>query len=432
MAERLNNLAYAQSGGHYSNADFNPRSVSLDIRTPEELAAVNDFLLTLGRDVSGISPRQPVVPAQSNFSSPESYFDPSNLSQLGLTGMPGIPPSPPSFSDHTYGNGAPQPQYSTNNYQSSRSSHSSVPQQQHQPQYSSNIYAPITDASMLYDYGQQTRRASNKYQPTSSFTHQQQQHYSHPTPPLESGGSPPSSVSTPVNVTPPQVPMQMPEFDYIRPTRGAAPVAHLAQPDYMAKPHLRPMIPLKSAPPRERPLPVESHPPLHEHHARPLAAVSAAANASASGSGSSGSATRPGGTLYPLLVAEGDREFKLPPLGRMYRSPSPAPSRESTPSSAASSPTPPHARVLPGIKYVAGGVGSSGVPPRSPIESEELAHRVGRIGLERERGGPREVVTQEQRKRHAELILGLLVDINNNFKRKYASSGSRDVEMTAV
>lgn len=425
MAERLNNLVYAQSGSHYSNSNFNPRSVSLDIRTPEELAAVNDFLLTLGRDVSGISARPPVVPAQSNFSSPESYFDPSNLSQLGLTGMPGIPPSPPSFSDHTYGNSGPQPQYSTNNYQSARSSHSSVPQQQHQPQYSSNIYAPINDTSMIYDYGQQTRRASNKYQPTSSFTHQQQ-HYNHPTPPLESGGSPPSSVSTPVNVTPPQVPMQMPEFDYIRPTRGAAPVAHLAQPDYMAKPHLRPMIPLKSAPPRERPLPVEPRSPLHEHRPRPLASISAAANASSSSSGSSGSATRPGGTLYPLLVEEGDREFKLPPLGRLYRSsPSPSPSRESTPSSTASSPTPPHVHVLPSIKYVAGGVGGS-VPPRSPTESEELARRVGRIGLERE------VVTLEQRKRHAELILGLLVDINNNFKRKYVSSGSRDVEMTAV
>lgn len=32
--------------------NFNPRAVSLDIRTPKELAAVNEFLIALGRDVS--------------------------------------------------------------------------------------------------------------------------------------------------------------------------------------------------------------------------------------------------------------------------------------------------------------------------------------------------------------------------------------------
>ena len=58
MAERLDTLAYAQQHSNnsptYSSTagTFNPRSVSLDIRTPEELAAVNEFLLTLGRDVS--------------------------------------------------------------------------------------------------------------------------------------------------------------------------------------------------------------------------------------------------------------------------------------------------------------------------------------------------------------------------------------------
>jgi len=31
---------------------FNPRSVSFDVRTPQELAAVNEFLITLGRDVA--------------------------------------------------------------------------------------------------------------------------------------------------------------------------------------------------------------------------------------------------------------------------------------------------------------------------------------------------------------------------------------------
>ncbi|KAJ3483376.1 hypothetical protein NLJ89_g12068 [Agrocybe chaxingu] len=85
MAERLNNIAYTQNGG--SNSSFNPRSVSLDIRTPEELAAVNEFLITLGRDVSGsVRPSGTSSHSSSNFS-PENYFDPANLSQLGLSAM---------------------------------------------------------------------------------------------------------------------------------------------------------------------------------------------------------------------------------------------------------------------------------------------------------------------------------------------------------
>ncbi|KAF9477510.1 hypothetical protein BDN70DRAFT_994884 [Pholiota conissans] len=426
MAERLNDLAYAQAVPHHSTSNFNPRSVSLDIRTPEELAAVNDFLITLGRDVSAIAPRHTPVP-QSTFNSPESYFDPANLSQLGLTGMPGIP-APPA--DHPYGTSGPQQQHYGASY-SSRSQSYSVPQQ-----YSTtNMYASISDPSMGYDYTHTSRRP--KYQPSAP---QYQQHYNHPTPPLESGGSPPSSVSTPINATPPQVPMSMPsDFDYLRAPRTAS-IPHLAQPEYMSKPYLRPIIPLKSVPPAQRP-PFEERLSLSESGRRlprPLAAVSAAANATASGSGSSrgsGSSTRPGGSLYPLLVAEdeGDRAFKLPPLSSMYRSPSP-PSRESTPSSTHSASPSPQTQTLPSIKYAI-----SAPAPRSPVESDELARRVGKIGLERERD--REVVrsapgervpTLEERKRHAELILGLLVDINSTFKQRYASTVTRDVEMAAV
>ncbi|KAF8273978.1 hypothetical protein EI94DRAFT_1434037, partial [Lactarius quietus] len=82
MAERLTSLAYANSN---VNPTFNPRSVSLDIRSPEELAAVNHFLLTLGRDV--------VSAQESRLSSnPQAYnyFDYDQLSHLGLTGMPGM------------------------------------------------------------------------------------------------------------------------------------------------------------------------------------------------------------------------------------------------------------------------------------------------------------------------------------------------------
>ncbi|EDR10413.1 uncharacterized protein LACBIDRAFT_317311 [Laccaria bicolor S238N-H82] len=90
MAECLNNLVYHQHGNTDENysTSFNPRSTSLEIRTPEELAAVNEFLLTLGRDVS--DGRHQPVPSPNL---PTDAFDAANLSQFGLAGMPGLPVS---------------------------------------------------------------------------------------------------------------------------------------------------------------------------------------------------------------------------------------------------------------------------------------------------------------------------------------------------
>lgn len=117
MAERLSSLVFAQQYGplppshnqqqhQQQQSQFNPRSISLDIRTPEELAAVNEFLLQLGRNVtsSGMpssqhpppGPRQqqqnPPTPEYTTHSadSPSSYFDAVGLSQLGIANMPGI------------------------------------------------------------------------------------------------------------------------------------------------------------------------------------------------------------------------------------------------------------------------------------------------------------------------------------------------------
>lgn len=94
MAERLNELAYAHYNPNTAFPQqaqamaFNPLSVSLDIRTPEALAAVNEFLVALGRDVAA----QPVAPASNaNMIFPhQQFFDASGLNQLGLAGMPGI------------------------------------------------------------------------------------------------------------------------------------------------------------------------------------------------------------------------------------------------------------------------------------------------------------------------------------------------------
>ena len=93
MAERLNNIAYSQSHpvNTGNSAHFNPRSVSLDIRTPEELAAVNEFLLTLGRDVSSITDHSQSHSGSMDPVSAEAYFDPVTLFQMGIAGMPGLP-----------------------------------------------------------------------------------------------------------------------------------------------------------------------------------------------------------------------------------------------------------------------------------------------------------------------------------------------------
>jgi hypothetical protein len=437
-------MAYAQHGngnGNHASNNFNPRSVSLDIRTPEELAAVNEFLVTLGRDVSAGGGRQQQQHQQQQPSSgqqhngsqgfaSDTYFDAVSLGQLGLAGMPGIPgPSPTSgsnfSSDAPYSNAQSQQQFA---YNLSRSNHPSV---QTGPY---NMYGSMNESSITYqsnggDYcAPQNRRNSGKYAPTtnSSFSGQ---HYHHPTPPLESS-SPHSTVSTPVNTTPPQVSLSMPDsvaaFDYLHSSRGAPPVPHLARPDYMPK-SMRTIVPLKTAPGTQaaRAEPVE--PRLNTAiHRGPPAKLAPSSVASPSKSGS----------LYPLLTA-GDVQYKLPPMQRLYRSPSP-PSRESTPSSSHSSPLV-RTTVLPSLRSIAG---SPALGPRSP-ESEELSKEIGRIELETR---SKEIISQEERDRHANLILDMIVTINNDFRKRYGpvvpredtgrplfeNETSRDVEMAAA
>ncbi|KAF6766610.1 transcription factor PacC [Ephemerocybe angulata] len=386
MVERLDTLAYAQqhhtNPSSYSNSTFNPRSVSLDIRTPEELAAVNDFLLTLGRDVSSsIRPIPTNTSPQSNGNLADHYFDAASLSQLGLTGMPGLP-NGGSYSDSHYphafsGNGYPQP----------RSNHPAM----HGGHYG-GVYPGMGDPngySAPPDYGRRPSQ-QQKYQ-QNTFNH----YHHHPTPPLESS-SPHSSASTPATTTPPQVPLSMPDtFDYLRGPRGGPPVAHLAPPDYGTK-AMRPIIPLKTAPgsysdhavpARPEPMEPKLSPAAHRGPPADLAQI-----------------TKPG-SLYPLLTS-GDAQFKLPPLSNLYHPTSPpSSSRDSTPSSTQSSP---HGRI-------------------------ELEHRTRSPSL-------------EERKRHAETILNLLVTINNDFKQRYPDrlgaqhqedsmkikAESPDVEMTAA
>ena len=401
MAERLNDIVYSHSGHDNHNGNFNPRSVSVDIRTPEELAAVNDFLLTLGRDVSG-SGRQPHQPTNSGLS-PDTYFDAVSLTQLGLAGMPGIPSPSTTYDNINHGTN-----YNNNTYTLPRSNHASV----HTNQYG-GTYANVNEAydSTEYYPPHNNHRHSGKYPPTSNSSYAN--HHHHPTPPLEIS-SPHSTASTPVNTTPPQLSLSMPAsiatFDYLHNSRGVPVAPHLARPEYMPK-SMRTIVPLKSVPGSQsnRPEPVEPRLTQPVHRGPPAKLTPSSVNSSKT-------------SLYPLLTA-GDAQYKLPPMQRSYRSPSP-PSREATPSSSESSSPVSQNTVLPSLRSIANSV-------RSP-ESEDLTRDIASIELENRTKD----IAQEDRKRHAELIRDLLVTVNSKFRERAdvqpLGGISRDVEMAVA
>jgi len=245
----------------------------------------------------------------------------------------------------------------------------------------------MNEPSINYSANSEYRRQSGK------LSHPPFPNHHYHTPPLDNS-SPHSSGSSPATTTPPQLALSMPDnFDYLRASRGAPAVAHLAPPEYMGT-SKRPMIPLKALPGASfsEPLTLKPKSPLSLR--QPPAS----------------SLSKPG-SLYPLLTS-GDIQYKLPPLNKRYSSPSPSSSRESTPSPTHSSPMP-RSTVLPGILSIA-----------CPTESDDLD--IGRIELGRTKD-----VSQEERKRHAKLILDLLVSINRDFRNR-SKATSKDVEMIAA
>lgn len=382
MAERLNSIAYTHDGSQRDA--FNPRSVSFDVRTPEELAAVNEFLLALGRDVTSVHHRpnqshghsHDLVTPQLGSSgtdrfSPASYFDSHTLSQLGIAGMPGMPAASSAatfaheaayptmaMSESTYN--APSSTYSSPpTFERSSHSHPSVQSQPYTP-----MYTPVNSYPGESCVGYPSSTNATASVNAGALTSLSPSSYARPTPPLDPT-SPYSASSTPSSATPPHAHTVLTnalQFDFSRvSSRGLQPPAQLAPPDHSRK-IMHDIALLKSAPCNTSEL-VDSRPsggmstsksdPLLRLH--PIAYGSeTASKGSDAGFGSKSQPSMSGSTsgkLYPLVPEDLDlrlpslrhqsdmaSRFRLPPIAEMYRSPSPSVSR--SPGAAYPSPVP--------------------------------------------------------------------------------------------
>lgn len=420
MIERLSSLAYLSNGlsanqshhgggtgGGYGHAPiFNPRSVSFDVHTPEELAAVNEFLITLGRDVTTTTR---VHPQSSRHSAREFdnhpshlYFNPAGLNELGLAGMPGIMNSAvgsgASFGDATM--------YTT----SSATGFPSYPSRSaHQPVSIPGInFAASQPTSLFPDMSAPAfpelngRRDNDTYISTLASPDAKLES---PSPffarPLDYSSpemqSPHSAMSTP--------PAGL-DFDFLKASRPPPPIAQITHADYHHR-TLRTMVPLKSVP-ADYPKRTESSPPKSS---KPIPSVDRDSNTN---------------SLHHLLTS-GSEECTLPPLHlRGERSPSPS---ASSSRSGSSTPEPQHrSTVLPSLKSVTSG-----------ISTERLARSVRDIEIDSQAGEEDETrstsddemahepeVEEEQRQEHARLIKDLLVFINSEYKKRYGVPGEKN------
>jgi hypothetical protein len=408
MAERLTTLAYANSN---ANPTFNPRSVSLDIRSPEELAAVNHFLLTLGRDV--VSAQESRL--SSNIQAYSNYFDHEQLNHLGLAGMPGIPtPGTMAHNSSTYANAGGQHSqtafYTTN--PSMRAG---------QPLTSATsydgLYPSVHDIAnpALFSAANIERRMSSGSNsggsivlpPPTSAAYQQPSPIGHmrPTPPLDSC-SPHSSLSSPSNSTPPHVHQKDTALVYDHTSRRVVPPAVLAPADYTSK-AMRTIVPLKT-------IPVRSSSP---DDSEPSSSRQSSPTNPSSPLPTSSLLARP---LYPHIKS-GTGDLRLPPLHRHYPSLSPpaSPARE-------------HAGpvLLPSLREVAASAGTS--TAASGVE-ERLSRRLDGMKLSGR--------SNDDRVQHAALIRDLLVTINERYRTQFTplppvpkspAPTVHDVEMSAA
>jgi len=270
--------ANSQLSNHHHHRSFNPRSVSLDIRTPEELAAVNSFLISLGRDVTvtASAPAPPSHHPPPPTQHPASYFDTASLIRMGLGGLPGIETAAAAGMSHLYNT---QPTYSTGAAPSiprfspnlTYASLAGPPSHQHHnPNEYGALYPSLSDfgsaEAAIAAIAAATAAAGNAHHNNQAAQAALQSLFAHhSTSPAPSGStpplthpSPPSSSSTPLSSTPPYAPSlqlygqpgaaSLPEnisFDALMRPSGRAPVSTLAPLERSEK-DLRPFIRLRS------------------------------------------------------------------------------------------------------------------------------------------------------------------------------------------
>ena len=508
MAERLTNLArthHTQSlsqttiqpvGPVHHPQGFNPRSVSFDIRSPEELAAVNEFLITLGRDVTGPNVPRSMHDHPEYSSSPQSYFDPVGLAQLGIAGMPGVPNAPGSGASYHGDSGYASSQGLVNAlpqmYPSRSTVHPSLQHAQHglYPSASDMDYPSGVPASSFR--GQPHQRVSPLHDGGHPAFHQPTpQHFLAPQYDPTAGGASPmsshSSMSTPPNATPPHMGdyHSFETFDYMRQNRGPPPAVQLDPVDLRTR-SMRTIVPLRSAGTRETrdsklepPKPVEPNWNAGPHRG-PLKLTSECSTSSVVSSSSSGPSSRSSSptslrksdSLYSHLLKDGDEKYKLPPISQKYRSTSPTSTASPLSRASTISPPPTHRVLSPKhdeevdadvyAKHRSRSRESTASPPPTlpPLRTlapaarslslshyaeERLVHGVGRIALD---GRASTATTEAQRRQHAELLRDILVAVNTEYRRKFGTpppvkdaetarrklqvEGSRDVEMVAV
>ena len=439
---------------------------------------MNEFLITLGRDVSGpgahISRHQHSQSMSQSAVDEASFFDPANLAQLGLAGMPGVPSAPGPGSGASYhGEAGFMPMEDFSHHAPS----SYAPRTQHpvQPVHF-GMYASAQDiagpAQHMPYAGARARvqRASATDErvfasPPFAQAYPAQAYPAYLTPPLEPGasmhpGASPlsshSGMSTPPNSTPPHIPMTVaPEsatvFDFLRSGRAPPPVAQLNPVDYGGK-ITRNAIHLKSAGPQPqqpsatasaspssssaasaaelattRPEPVEPKLDGGARRRGPPARFTASDASSYASSSSSSIAPSKSSPLYPLLTS-GDAQFKLPPLGARFREPSPSPplsasgsssvsSRETTVSPTLPPRSPPPAVAEERVMVKTEEPERAAYPVLPSIRSLAGAEELAR-GVGRIELGGR---AAEERRRHAVLLRDMLVAINTEYKRRYGT-----------
>ena len=414
MVERLAYLSTATSANHQPHGSgagagynhppmFNPRSVSFDIHTPEELAAVNEFLITLGREVTTTTRAHALLSRHQardfDDHSSHSYFNPAGLSELGLAGMPGIMNSAAgsgaSFNDAAI--------YST----SSAAGFPHYSRQTHQPVTvpGINFAAPqptslFPDIPIPFFPDLASRRETDSFTSAVSTPSSMSDAKLESPPPFLSrsaGYQSPEMLSPHSNLSTPPTGI---EFDFLRPSRGPPPISQITPFDYPTR-TLRPV--LKTVPPdgRNRTEPSPSK-PLRPTH-----------TPSRSGADK---------LHYLLTSGSGNEECTLAPL-HLRRERSSSPSTSSS-RSGSSTPEPHQSTVLPSLKSVTSGISTERLA--SSVRDIEIDSQVDDEDEPRSTHGEGivdKLDVQEERQEHVRLIKDLLVYFNSEYKKRHGVPG---------